>query len=252
MHSHTNIIDILPAMGYNSYMKDIHTRTHMLVGDKIDNIINSTVAVFGLGGVGSYAVEALARAGVGKLILIDNDTINNTNINRQLYALSSTNGQYKTDVAKIRIHDINADISVVCYTMFVDSSNIDSIDISQCNYVIDAIDTVTSKLLLIEKCNNINVPIISCMGTGNKLDANALTVADIYSTTFCPLARAMRKLLKERGITKLDVVYSTEQPSQCIKQVSESGKSTPASISYVPPVAGMLLAGYVIKQLINS
>ncbi len=224
----------------------------MLVGDKLKNIHNSIVAVFGLGGVGGYAVEALARAGVSKLILIDNDTINSTNINRQLYALHSTIGMLKTDVALSRVADINPNIMVECHPIFVDSTNIDSIDLSMCHYVIDAIDTITSKLLLIEQCNKLSVPIISCMGTGNKLDAGQLQVADIYKTTMCPLARVMRRELKARHIDKLTVVYSTEQPSQDTKVIANNGKSTPASISYVPPVAGMLLAGHVIKQLLDT
>lgn len=236
---------------YNNNMT-IHTRTHMLVGDKLNNIHNSTVAVFGLGGVGDYAVEALARAGVSKLVLIDNDTINSTNINRQLYALHSTLGMLKTDVAKARVADINPNITVELHPIFVDHTNIDTLDIASYSYVIDAIDTVTSKLLLIELCHKHNTPIISCMGTGNKLDAGALTVADINSTTMCPLARVMRRELKLRHINKLTVVYSTEQPSQQVKVIADNGKSTPASISYVPPVAGMLLAGHVIQQLLNK
>ncbi len=224
----------------------------MLVGDKLNNIHNSTVAVFGLGGVGGYAVEALARAGVSKLVLIDNDTINSTNINRQLYALTSTLGMLKTDVAKARVVDINPNITVELHPIFVDSTNIDTLDIASYSYVIDAIDTVTSKLLLIELCHKHNTPIISCMGTGNKLDAGALQVADINATTMCPLARVMRRELKLRHIDKLTVVYSTEQPSQQIKVIGDNGKSTPASISYVPPVAGMLLAGHVIQQLLDK
>ncbi len=224
----------------------------MLVGDKLDKLHNSTVAVFGLGGVGGYAVEALARAGIARLILVDNDSINITNINRQLYALHSTVDMLKTTVASNRVGDINPNISVVCHPIFVDSTNIDSIDIASCSYVIDAIDTVTSKLLLIERCHSAHVPIISCMGTGNKLDGTLLTVSDIYSTTMCPLARVMRRELKARNISSLPVVYSPEQPSQAIKVIAENGKSTPASISYVPPIAGMLLAGHVIQHLLEQ
>lgn len=231
---------------------DITTRTEMLVGkDNIQRLHNATVAVFGLGGVGGYCVEALARAGVGNMIIIDNDTVNVTNINRQIYALGSTVGQLKTDVAKGRIADINSNINVDARSIFVDSSNIDTFCWQDIDYVVDAIDTVTSKLLIIQQCKQHNVPIISCMGTGNKLDATKLVVCDISQTHTCPLARVMRKELSVRGIHNVDVVYSTEKARTPLFQPDDSRRSTPSSLSTVPAVAGLLLANQVISAIIE-
>ena len=216
-------------------------RTIGLIGEEKVNILkNSSVAVFGVGGVGSFCAEALARAGVGQLTLIDCDVVNVSNINRQLYALNSTVGQYKVDVAKERIADINPEAKVTVHKIFYDKDNL--IDLSGFHYVVDAIDTVTSKILLIENCKNNNIPIISSMGTGNKHDPTKFQVADIKKTSVCPLARVMRRELKVRGITSLKTVFSTELPV--------TNARTPASISFVPSVAGLIIAGEVIKDLI--
>ncbi len=229
-------------------------RTEMLIGEDAQRALNKGhVAVFGLGGVGSYAVEALARAGVGKLTIVDFDVVDETNINRQLFALHSTVGKPKTEVAKARIADINPNAQVQALRVRFDQTTADQIDFSAFDYVIDAIDMVTSKLLLAEVCSAQNVPIISCMGTGNKLDASAFCVADVFQTSVCPLAKVMRKELKARGITKLKVVYSPEQPAmpkaQSLQNETTVRRATPSSISFVPPVAGMLLAGEAIKHI---
>ena len=224
----------------------IFDRTDRLIGeDNRKKLQGKHVAVFGLGGVGSYATEALARAGVGALTLIDGDAVSESNINRQLYALQSTIGQPKAEVAKQRIYDINPDINVSPIPLFFCEENKDSIDFSQFDYVIDAIDTITSKLILIEKSKSAGVPIISCMGTGNKLDASLFEICDIKKTSVCPLARVMRRELKVRGIDSLRVLYSKETPR------NTDGERTPASISFVPSVAGLLIAGEVIKELID-
>lgn len=228
------------------------SRTEMLIGEDAQRkLTESHVAVFGLGGVGSYAVEALARAGVGHLTLVDFDTVDETNLNRQLFALHSTVGLFKTDVAKQRVADINPGATVDVLRMRFDEFAAHEIDFSAFDFVIDAIDTVTSKLLLAKVCSLQNVPIISCMGTGNKLDATAFRVADIFQTKTCPLAKVMRKELRAMGITKLQVVYSEEQPlspqTQSVEQTGGRRKAMPSSISFVPPVAGMILAGEAIK-----
>lgn len=224
-------------------------RTEMLVGKQAqEKLINSHVAVFGLGGVGSYTAEALARVGVGTLTLVDCDVVEESNINRQLYALHSTVGLPKTQVAKQRICDINPNAKVNALSIRFDATTAPLMDFSSFDYVVDAIDTVTSKLLLAELCHKAGTPIVSCMGTGNKLDATAFRVEDIFRTSVCPLAKVMRKKLKEMGIPSLKVVYSTELP--CRNDQSE--KRTPASISFVPPVAGMILAGEVIKDIIKQ
>ena len=216
-------------------------RTIGLIGEEKVNILKqSSVAVFGVGGVGSFCAEALARAGVGQLTLVDSDTVNVSNINRQLYALNSTVGRFKVDVAKERIEDINPDTNVTVHKIFYDKDNL--LDLSGFSYIVDAIDTVTSKILLIKNCKNQNIPIISSMGTGNKLDPTKFQVADIKKTSICPLARVMRRELKVRGITSLKTVFSTELPA--------TNSRTPASISFVPGVAGLIIAGEVIKDLI--
>lgn len=224
----------------------IFDRTDRLIGEENRKTLwGKHIAVFGLGGVGSYTCEALARAGIGKLTVIDGDCIGESNINRQLYALHSTVGRYKTDVAKERILDINADIAVEALPLFYDNSNEDSIDFSTFDYVVDAIDTISSKLLIIEKCKAENVPIISCMGTGNKLDPTLFKIADIKKTSVCPLARVMRRELKLRNINELKVLYSEETPNNV------DGERTPASISFVPSVAGLIIAGEVIKDILK-
>ncbi|MDR0314657.1 MAG: tRNA threonylcarbamoyladenosine dehydratase [Oscillospiraceae bacterium] len=230
------------------------TRFEMLVGEgAVHKIMGSHVAVFGLGGVGSFAVEALARCGVGKLTLIDNDTISLTNINRQLFALHSTLGQKKTEAAKKRVLDINPCCTVITIDEFYLPDNRDMFFDQKYDYIIDAIDTVTSKIDLAVKCNESGLPLISSMGTGNKLNAEMFLVSDIYETHTCPLCRVVRKELKERGIPSLKVVYSPEEIIRPISDLCEEhGKrQTPASASFVPPVAGMLLAGEVIKELMK-
>ena len=209
--------------------------------------------VFGVGGVGSHCIEALARCGVGELVLIDNDTVSMTNINRQSIAYHSTIGRHKTEVMKQRIADICPETRVVTYERFIGRDNLDDILAEKPDYIIDAIDTVTAKLALAEKAAENGIPLISSMGTGNKLHAELFEITDISKTSVCPLCKVMRKELKACGIKKLKVLYSKEQP------VDVSGKSTgedpgkrrgiPGSISFVPPVAGLLLAGYVVREL---
>lgn len=228
-------------------------RTIKLIGEEaLQKLRQSHVAVFGLGGVGSYVCEALARAGVGTLTVVDCDKIDETNINRQLYALKSTVGQYKTDVCKSRIADINPNARVFARCCRFDGSTQGEFDFTSFDYVVDAIDTVTSKLLLAELCSAVDTPIVSCMGTGNKLDAAAFEVADIYDTSVCPLAKVMRKELKSRNVPKLKVVFSKELPVSRKDCEDDCGKRKipPASISFVPPVAGFILAGEVVKDLI--
>ena len=227
-------------------------RTEMLLGSgALDKLRASSVAVFGLGGVGSYAAEALARAGVGYLTVVDGDVICESNVNRQLYALSSTVGLAKASVAAARIADINPDCVVDARMTRFDESTAREFDFASYDYVVDAIDTVTSKLLLVQLCNAVQTPIISCMGTGNKLDATAFRVADISETSVCPLARVMRRELKARGITHLKTVYSAEQPLTPAQYEQTSKRQTPGSVPFVPPVAGFILAGEVIKDLIG-
>ncbi|OJF76564.1 MAG: hypothetical protein BKP49_06200 [Treponema sp. CETP13] len=235
-------------------------RTEKLIGSiSQKKIQESTIAVFGLGGVGSFTVEALARAGIGTIIIIDNDTINESNINRQLFATHSTVGKLKIDIARMRILDINPNCIVKAYPVFYkpEETNITNTlnkDLAQCSYIIDAIDTVSSKLKLYETAQNLNIPIISCMGTGNKLDATKFCISDIYKTSVCPLARVIRRECKKRRIKHLKVLYSTETPRTSIikNDQEESRKIAPASISFVPSVAGLLLAGEVIKEIISK
>lgn len=219
-------------------------RTEKLIGQvAVEKLQNSVVVVFGLGGVGSYTVEALARSGIGTLVIVDNDCVDITNINRQLIADTTTVGQDKVNVMKDRLLKINPSINVVSHKLFAEKSNINNIIPENCSYVIDCIDTVSSKLDIIEYCYNRNIPIISCMGTGNKLDPLQFEITDIYKTSVCPLAKVMRKELKAKNIQKLKVLYSKEIPIKI-------GASTPASISFVPSVAGLVIAGEVIRDLI--
>lgn len=231
-------------------------RTELLIGkEKIDILRKKKVAVFGLGGVGGYACEALARSGVGELHLIDNDIVDETNINRQIIALKSTIGRDKVDVMKERIFDIGDDIRVFTYKVFLTSDNIDTLPFDKFDYVVDAIDTISAKVALIEKAEGNNIPIISAMGTGNKLYAEKLKIADIYDTKVCPLAKTIRTELKKRDIKKLKVVYSEELPKNEISDEEKTDnyknhKRVISSISYVPAVAGLLMAEEVIKDLI--
>ena len=233
-------------------------RTEMLLGvGAMDKLKNAHVAVFGVGGVGGYVVEALARSGVGKFDLIDNDTVALSNINRQIIATHSTVGKYKVDVMKERILDINPKAEVTVHKCFYLPENADEFDFTKYSYIVDAIDTVTAKLDLIVRAKAAGVPIISSMGTGNKLDPTQLEVTDIYKTSVCPLARVMRTELKKRGIPKLKVVYSKEQPRKVQKKETEkinsenTGriKDVPGSVAFVPSVAGLIIAGVVIDDI---
>ncbi len=236
-------------------MQEQFSRTALLLGDSgIARLNNARVAVFGIGGVGGYAVEALARSGIGALDLVDHDTVSLSNINRQIIATHDTVGRLKVDVAKERILSINPDCCVRTFPVFFLPDTVDTFDFSQYDYVVDAIDTVTAKLLLAEKTYAAGVPLISAMGTGNKLDPTAFEVTDINKTTFCPLARIMRKELKKRGIPHLKVVYSQEPamtPGVDSDEPMELAgrKPVPGSTAFVPAVAGLVLAGAVIKDL---
>ena len=234
-------------------MSEQFTRTEMLIGkDSLATLKNSRVAVFGAGGVGGYVIEALTRSGVGAIDIIDNDTVSESNINRQIIALRSTIGSLKTETAKKRVLDINPDCKVTVFNTFVLPENIDDFDFSVYSYVVDAIDTVSGKLAIIEKAYNEDIPVISSMGTGNKLDPTKFTITDISKTSVCPLARVMRYELKKRGIKKLKVLFSTEEPIKPNAEKDERGKIPPGSISFVPSVAGLIIGGEVIKDLIKE
>ncbi|MGI6012431.1 MAG: tRNA threonylcarbamoyladenosine dehydratase [Ruminococcus sp.] len=236
-------------------MQQEFSRTEILIGEKgVSLLARAKVAVFGLGGVGSYAVEALARCGIGSLILVDHDVISKSNINRQLYALHSTVGKSKTEVAKARVRDIDSDILVHTYQTFYNDETAELFDLKSYDYIVDAIDTVSSKLLLIENAKKAGVPIICSMGTGNKLDPLKFEITDISKTSVCPLAKVMRQELKKRRIRKVKVLYSKEVPVKRKTEIDEKKGSTnhpvPGSISFVPSVAGLLLAGEVIRDLL--
>ncbi len=215
---------------------------------------NARVAVFGIGGVGGFTVEALARSGVGALDLIDHDTVSLTNLNRQIIATEETIGRYKVDVAAERVHSINPDCVVRTYRTFYLPDTADQFDFHQYDYVVDAVDTVTGKLLLIEQAKACGTPVISSMGAGNKLDPTAFRVADLYETDICPLAKVMRKECRKRGIDHLKVVYSREKPiaPQGPVQEETTRRSLPGSIAFVPSVVGLIIGGEVIKDLINE
>ncbi len=237
-------------------MTDRFSRTELIFGkDAMKRLSETRVAVFGIGGVGGYAVEALARSGIGELDLIDNDTVAISNINRQIIALESTVGMYKTDAAKARIADINPDCRVNVYRTFFMPDTSSQFDFSVYDYVIDAIDTVTGKIEIIMKSQAAGVPVISSMGAGNKTDPTSFRVADIYSTSVCPLARVMRQQLKKRGVKKLKVVYSTEQAiipeidSISKEEIPSGRRSVPGSNAFVPSVVGLIIAGEVIKDI---
>ena len=235
-------------------MREEFIRTRMLLGDEaMTRLEKARVAVFGIGGVGGYTVEALARAGIGQVDLIDSDTVSVSNINRQLLATHSTVGMLKVEAAKKRILDINPDAVVRTYPIFYTPETADQFDFTQYDYIVDAIDTVTGKLALVERAVAANTPIICCMGTGNKLDAAQFQVADISKTAMCPLARIMRKELGKRGIKHLKVVYSQEEaltPTGWEEEAAAIGKrQIPGSVSFVPGAAGLILAGEVIKDI---
>lgn len=231
-----------------------YSRTELLIGEEgLKRLWNSTVAVFGIGGVGSYVVEALARAGVGNLVLVDHDQVSLTNLNRQLIALHSTIGKEKTLVAKERIGDINPEIRVRTFEKFFMPDTESLFDFSEYDYVVDAVDTVTAKLLLISKAKEAGVPVISSMGTGNKLNPGCFQIADISKTKVCPLAKVMRQELKKRGIKKVKVLYSEEIPVRSAESEETKGsvkRPVPGSVSFVPAAAGLQIAGEVVRDLL--
>lgn len=226
------------------------SRTIALLGEEnVEKLKNKKVIVFGIGGVGGHTVDALARTGVGGIDIVDSDVVSLSNINRQIIALHSTIGQKKVNAMKARINDINESIVVNTYDCFVTPDNINKFDLAKYDYVIDAIDTVSSKVALAAICDEKNIPIISSMGAGNKLNPCAFKVADIYKTSVCPLAKAVRTQLKKLGVKKLKVVYSEEPP--VIEGINENGKRVPASCAFIPSVLGLIIAGEVIKDLIK-
>lgn len=229
---------------------NIFSRAELLLGEEaLEKLRSARVALFGIGGVGSFAAEALARGGVGHITLVDGDTVSITNINRQLIALHSTVGKEKTAVMAERIADISPETEVETYPVVYGAENRDLLDFSTYDYVIDAIDTVTSKLILIEEAKKAGVPVISCMGTGNKFHPERFEVTDISKTSVCPLAKVMRKELKVRGIKNVKVVYSKEEPQKPAVSTETGKRQIPGSLSFVPPVAGLLLAGEVIRHI---
>lgn len=236
-------------------MQNQFSRTELIFGkNAMQKLSESRVAVFGVGGVGGYTVEALARSGIGTLDIIDNDTVALTNINRQIIATHSTVGKYKVDVAKERIHDINPDCIVNTYKTFFMPDTAGGFDFSQYDYVVDAIDTVTGKIEIIMQAKAAGIPVISSMGAGNKVDPTAFEVTDIYKTSVCPLAKVMRYQLKRRGIKKLKVVYSKETPivpsgNAEWNEESDVKRSIPGSNAFVPSVVGLIIAGEVIKDI---
>lgn len=233
--------------------KNFTTRTGLIIGDEgIEKLKNSNVIVFGVGGVGSFAAEAIARAGVGNLTIVDFDDVDITNINRQLPALHSTVGKYKVEVMKDRILDINPNINIKAIKNVYNKDTSQEILCEDYDYVVDAIDMVTSKIHLIETCKNKDFNIVSSMGMGNKLDPTKIVVTDIYKTSMCPLAKVMRKELRDRKVKKLKVVYSTEQPIELKKKIMNGKKVTPGSTSFVPSVGGLIIASIVINDLLNN
>jgi len=235
-------------------MTETFSRTQLLIGKEgIEKLAKSRVAVFGVGGVGGYVIEALARSAVGYIDIIDNDTVCESNINRQIIATTKTLGRLKVDVAKERILEINPDANVKAYNMFFTPQNAHEFDFKNYDYIIDAIDTVSGKLALIEKAKEHKIPIICSMGAGNKLDPTKFEVSDISKTTVCPLARVIRTELKKRKITDVKVVYSKETPIKPNTSGEEnfSKKQIPGSIAFVPSVVGLIIAGEVIKDLIS-
>ena len=247
--------------------KDFKMRTGLIVGeDGLDKLKNANVIVFGVGGVGSFACEAIVRAGVGNITIVDFDDVDITNINRQIPALHSTVGRLKVDVMKERILEINPDAKVETHKCFFLPENADEFPFEDYDYIVDAVDTVTAKISLVMKAKEKNIPIISCMGAGNKLDASQFKVADIYKTKVCPLAKVMRRELKKRGVKKLKVVYSEEQPTRPIEDMSISCRTNcicppgaahkcterrdiPGSLAFVPSVAGLIIAGEVVQDI---
>ena len=229
-------------------MEERFSRTEMLIGaEALKKLASAHVAVFGVGGVGGYVVEALARSGVGNIDVIDADTVSVSNINRQIIATEKTVGRNKVDVCAERINEINPDAKVTAYKVFYTPETEERFDFTKYDYIVDAIDTVSGKIALAVNAEKAGTPIISSMGAGNKLEPTAFEVSDIYKTSVCPLAKVMRRELKERGVKKLKVVYSKEQPIK-----NGDGARTPGSIAFVPSVVGLIIAGEVIKDLIKE
>ena len=224
------------------------SRTELLIGQEgIKKLQNSKVAIFGIGGVGSFVVEGLVRAGIGKFVLVDKDTVDITNLNRQIIATRKTVGKPKVEIAKERILEINPDAKVEIYQQFFMPDSEEILD-NTVDYVVDAVDTVTAKIELVVRANKLNIPIISSMGTGNKLDPTRFEVTDIYKTSVCPLAKVMRKELRTRGIEKLKVVYSKEEPIK----LNDAKKQVPGSVSFGPSVVGLIIVGEVVKDIIKK
>lgn len=236
-------------------MQNAFSRMEILVGEEgVNKLAEAKIAVFGLGGVGSYVAEALARCGVGSLTLVDHDTVSVTNINRQLFALRSTVGRSKVMVAKERIRDIDENILVHTYETFYNEDTAVMFDFHSFDYIVDAIDTVTSKLLIIEQAKACNVPVLSCMGTGNKLNPSRFEITDISKTSVCPLAKVIRVELRKRGIRKVKVLYSKEKPIKVTETEEKKGRTdrpVPGSISFVPSVAGLMIAGEVVRDILD-
>ncbi len=229
---------------------DAFSRTERLLGkDALETLQKSRVAVFGIGGVGSFVCEALARAGVGRFWLVDNDSVCLTNLNRQLIALHSTLGRPKVDVMSERMHDINPDIEIDSFKTFFLPNNAEIFDFSLCDMIVDAVDTVSAKVELVVRAQRFGVPIVSCMGAGNKLDPTRFEVSDLFDTSVCPLCKVMRKELKKRGIARLKVIYSKEPPRHPV-ETQQARRQTPGSVSYVPSVAGLIMAGEVVRDLL--
>ena len=232
-------------------MADIFDRTRGVLGDgAMERLKNARVAVFGIGGVGGYVAEALARSGVGALDLIDKDDVSITNINRQIVALHSTVGRAKTEVMRERIADINPNCRVTEHKIFYLPENADELDLSAYDFVVDAIDTVTAKLELAVRTRALGVPFIACLGTGNKVDPSRLKISDVSKTSVCPLARVMRRELKARGINHLTVLWSDEEPIK--SKITEDGRPVPASTAFVPSAAGLMIASHVVRELTTS
>ena len=234
------------------------SRTELLIGKEgLDKLKSARIAVFGIGGVGAYVAEALARSGVGSLDLIDNDTVDISNINRQLIALTSTVGRFKTEVMRERINDINSDCRVYEHRFFYLPENRDEIDFTKYDYIVDAVDTISAKIDIIVRAKELDIPVISSMGAGNKLNPADFEVADIYDTSVCKLAKVMRRELKARGVTDSKVVYSKEintlryEAELDEKSLSSKKRSIPASIAFVPPVVGLIIASEVVKDIIR-
>lgn len=234
-------------------MTSAFSRTIRLLGEPaLETLRQSRIILFGLGGVGASAAEALVRAGIGKITLVDGDTVCASNLNRQLVALHSTIGQPKVEAMAARARDINPDIEIETHNLFYLPECAGRIDLAPYDYVIDAIDTVTAKIELVLRARSAGRPIISCMGTGNKLDPSRFEVTDISQTAVCPLCKVMRKALRQRGIERLKVVFSREPPRTAIASADDTGRLVPGSVSFVPPVAGFILAGEVIRDLLET